>query len=102
MQNDIHANEQRLQRKLDLLLRTGIVLMESAADTNRIVRNMRRIAAFLGLDEQHLTITVLYGNITVDYSDASHSFSKTAQTMRYSINMKAISSISRLSWRCIQ
>ena len=28
-----------LRRKLDLLLRTGKILVESAADTNRIVRN---------------------------------------------------------------
>ena len=32
-----------LRRKLDLLLRTGKLLMESAADTNRIERNMKRV-----------------------------------------------------------
>ena len=32
-----------LRRKLDLLLRTGKILVESAADTNRIVRNMNRV-----------------------------------------------------------
>ena len=37
-----------LRRKLDLLLRTGKILVESAADTNRIVRNMNRVAAYLG------------------------------------------------------
>ena len=36
-----------LRRKLDLLLRTGKLLMESAADTNRIERNMKRVAAFM-------------------------------------------------------
>ena len=36
-----------LRRKLDLLLRTGKILVESAADTNRIVRNMNRVAAYL-------------------------------------------------------
>lgn len=35
-----------LRRKLDLLLRTGKLLVESAADTNRIDRNMKRVAAF--------------------------------------------------------
>lgn len=38
-----------LRRKLDLLLRTGKLLMESAADTNRIERNMKRVAAFMGI-----------------------------------------------------
>ncbi len=43
-----------LRRKLDLLLRTGKILVESAADTNRIVRNMNRVAAYLGLPEEKM------------------------------------------------
>ena len=43
-----------LRRKLDLLLRTGKLLMESAADTNRIERNMKRVAAFMGIPEEKL------------------------------------------------
>ena len=31
-----------IRRKLDLLLRTGKLLVESLADTNRVVRNMIR------------------------------------------------------------
>ena len=34
-----------IRRKLDLLLRTGKLLVESLADTNRVVRNMNRVAA---------------------------------------------------------
>lgn len=32
-----------LRRKLDLLLRTGQLLVESAADTNRVVRNLNPV-----------------------------------------------------------
>lgn len=49
-------SEKLLLRKLDLLLRTGKLLMESAADTSRIMRNMKRTAAYLGLPDEHLTI----------------------------------------------
>ena len=35
--------EKLLRRKLDLLLKTGQMLVESAADTNRIIRNMNRV-----------------------------------------------------------
>ena len=51
-------SEQVLRHKLDLLLRTGQLLLESAADTNRVMRNMKRTAAFLGLPEEHLHIYV--------------------------------------------
>lgn len=50
------TNEQEvllLRRKLDLLLRTGKLLMESAADTNRIERNMKRVAAYLGIRKRN-------------------------------------------------
>ena len=55
------TNEQEvllLRRKLDLLLRTGKLLMESAADTNRIERNMKRVAAYLGIPEEKLHIDI--------------------------------------------
>ena len=45
-----------LRRKLDLLLRTGELLMASAADTNRIDRNMKRVAAFMGIPEEKLVL----------------------------------------------
>ena len=45
-----------IRRKLDLLLRTGKLLVESAADTNRVVRNMNRVAAYLGLPEDKLHV----------------------------------------------
>ena len=39
--------EKKIRRELDLLLKTGEVLVASGADTNRINRNMHRTAAFL-------------------------------------------------------
>lgn len=98
----LNDNTRRIHRKLTILLRAGMVLMESAADTNRIVRNMRRIAAFLGLEEEHLHIDVLYGTLKVNYSDDTHSFSRFVHSDKYNINMKALAAISHLSWQAIQ
>lgn len=91
-----------LRRKLDLLLRTGQLLVESAADTNRIVRNMNRVAAFLGLPEEKLHIDVSYTMLVVNVSDGSHSFSKFQKCEKHGINMTAISAISHLSWKAIE
>ena len=57
--------ELELRRKLDLLLKTGRLLVESSADTARILRNMKRTAAFLGLPEQNLHIFVNYTMLMV-------------------------------------
>ena len=99
------TNEQEvllLRRKLDLLLRTGKLLMESAADTNRIERNMKRVAAYLGIPEEKLHIDIRWTMLMVNVSDEKHSFSKFQKCEKHGINMEAISKISKLSWRAIE
>lgn len=93
--------EKLLRRKLDLLLKTGQMLVESAADTNRIMRNMNRVAAFLGLPEEHLHIYVQYNMLMVNLSDGEHSFTKFQRCSKHGINMTTISLVSKLSWRAI-
>ena len=93
------TNEQEvllLRRKLDLLLRTGKLLMESAADTNRIERNMKRVAAYLGIPEEKLHIDIRWTMLMVNVSDEKHSFSKFQKCEKHGINMEAISKISKL------
>lgn len=71
------TNEQEvllLRRKLDLLLRTGKLLMESAADTNRIERNMKRVAAYLGIPEEKLHIDIRWTMLMVNVSDEKQFF----------------------------
>ena len=95
-------DELLLRRKLDLLLKTGKMLMESAADTNRIERNMKRVAAFMGIPEEKLHIDIRWTMIMVNVSDESHSFSKFQKCENHAINMTTISLISKLSWRAIE
>ena len=85
-----------------MLLRTGQLLVESAADTNRIMRNMKRTAAFLGLPEEHLHIYVQFNMLMVNLSDNEHSFTKFQRCDKHGINMTTISLISKLSWKAIR
>ena len=91
-----------LRRKLDLLLRTGKILVESSTDTSRIMRNMKRTAAYLGLNEEQLHIHITYNMLMVNLSDGTHSFSKFQRCDKHGIEMHAISDISKLSWSAIK
>ena len=91
-----------LRRKLDLLLRTGKLLMESAADTNRIERNMKRVAAFMNILEEKLHIDIRWTMIMVNVSDEQHSFSKFQKCENHAINMTMISQISKLSFKATE
>ena len=100
--DDRILKEKKIRRELDLLLRTGEVLVASGADTNRIIRNMHRTAAFLGLPEENLHIHVTYNMLQVNLSDEEHSLSKFQRCDRHGINMTAITEISQLSWKAIR
>ena len=89
-------------RRVDLLLRTGQLLVESAADTNRIVRNMKRTAAYLDIPEEKLHIDVSYTMLQVNVSDDLHSYTKFQKCEKHGINMTAISEVSKLSWRAME
>ena len=101
MEKNKSYSECLLRRKLDLLLRTGKILVESSADTSRIMRNMKRTAMYLGLPEDDLHIHITYNMLMVNLSDEEHSFSKFQRCDKHGINMEAISAVSRLSWRAI-
>ncbi len=102
MDREIQQSERLLlRRKLHLLLRVGKLLVESAADTNRIERNMKRVAAFLAIPQDKLHIDIRWTMVIVNVSDESHSFSKFQKCEHHAVNMTTITEISKLAWRAI-
>lgn len=91
-----------LRRKINIILRVGKLLMESAADTNRIERNMKRVAAFLGIPENVLHIDIRWSMLIVNVSDETHSFSKMQRCDNHVVNMSMITAVSKLSWKAIE
>ena len=96
------ADNQQLHRRVDLLLHTGKLLVESLADTNRVVRNMKRTAAFLGIAEDKLHINVSFTMLMVNVSDGDYSFTKFQRIESNGVNMTAISAVSKLSWKALE
>ena len=88
-------------RRMKVLLKVGCKLMESSADTQRILRNMKRTAAFLGFKEENLQIYVDYNLLMVNYSDDRCSYTRFQRCSNHAIDMAGISAISKLSWRAI-
>ena len=98
LETTVKIHDQQLHRRVDLLLRTGKLL----ADTNRIVRNMKRTAAYLGIPEEKLHINVSFTMLMVNVSDGDYSFTKFQRIEGHGVNMTAISEVSKLSWRAIE
>ena len=96
LETTVKVHDQQLHRRVDLLLRTGKLLVESLADTNRIVKNMKRTA---GIPEEKLHINVSFTMLMVNVSDGDYSFTKFQRIEGHGVNMTAISEVSKLSWR---
>ena len=83
--------------RLDLLLRTGCLLMESAADTSRTMRTMKRVAAYLGLPLERLHIYIVYNMLMVNLSDTERSYTKFQRVERHGVNLDTLRQVSHLS-----
>jgi uncharacterized membrane protein YjjP (DUF1212 family) len=91
-----------LGRKLDLMLRTGKLLIQSLADSNRIDRNMRRIAVYMGIPADKFHMHITYTTLMINISDGGQSVTKFQKCTTHGVNMTALSEISKLSWRAIE
>lgn len=96
------SDVQLLRRKLDLLVRTGCLLMASNADCPRIMRNMERCEAYLGLPSEFIHIYLNYNIIMVNLSDETHSFSKYQRVDSHCVEFTVISKVSKMLWTAIK
>ena len=95
------ANSPRnlLEQKIDLLLRTGQLLMQNGADSNRIDRNMRRVAEFLEIPAGRFHMHINYTTLMITIGDQINSFTKFRKCSGHAVNMTVISAVSRLTVR---
>lgn len=96
------VKEVDLNRRIDLLLRVGQLLVDSSADTARVLRNMYRTAAYLGLPEDKVNIYVGFEMLMVNFAGERGSYTRYRRCMKHGVDFDRISGISRLSWRAIK
>ena len=89
-------------QKAELILTVGQLLMENGADTTQIVRDMKRVAAFMGIDEAKVHMHIMFTTIMLNISDEHHSHTSFRKCPKHGVNMKTISAVSRLRWRALR
>lgn len=94
--------EKNLERRLDLLLRTGCLLMQSNADTSRTMRTMKRVASYLGLPLDRLHIYIVYNMLMVNLSDAEQSYTKFQRVETHGVNLDTLRQVSHLSCQALR
>ena len=92
-----NSESRLLHRQLDLLLRTGMVLMENAADTSRVMRTMKRVATWMKLPIEDMHVHIVNDMLMVNVSNADHSYTKFQRVEHNRINYDILREVSRLS-----
>ena len=64
--NDAFAE---IGRKAELILTVGQLLMENGADTPQIVRDMKRVAAYMGIEAEKFHLHIMYTTLMLNISD---------------------------------
>ncbi len=102
MKEQLEKGEQILGKKLDLLLRTGQLLIQSLADSNRVTRNLLRVATFMGIPSDKFQMYINYTTILINVSEEGRSLTKLKKCKNHGVNMNIIAGISNLSWQAIE
>lgn len=91
-----------LSRKLALLLRTGKMLIENLADSNRIDRNIRRAVLFMGIPEDRFHMHISYTTLMINISKGHNSTTRFQKCSHHGANMNMLADLSTLTWKALE
>jgi uncharacterized membrane protein YjjP (DUF1212 family) len=91
----------RIGYKMHLLLQVGKALMESGADTDRTVRDMKRAAAYMGIPPERIHQHTMYTTLMLNVNDDQHSYTEFCKCRNHGINMTTLSAVSKLTWKAL-
>lgn len=97
--NDAFAE---IGQKAELILTVGQLLMENGADTPQIVRDMKRVAAYMGIEAEKFHLHIMYTTLMLNISDEHHSHTSFRKCPKHAVNMRIVSAVSKLTWRAMK
>ena len=98
----LHETFSAIGKKTELLLTVGQLLMENGSDTIRIIRDMKRVAAYMGIDEKKFHLHIMYTTLMLNISDEEHSYTNFRKCQKHAVDMRIISAVSKLTWRAMR
>ena len=96
------GKEPSIYDKMQLVLRTGKLMLECGADTKRCVRDMLRTAAYLGMDWQKLQLHMAYTTIMLNVYEQGKSYTMFCKCYRHGVDLKTNLQVSGLSWQALR
>lgn len=91
-----------ISKKAELILTVGQLLVEHGANTGQVIRDMKRVAAFMGITDSEFHLHVMYTTLLLNISDGLRSHTSFRKCLKHGVDMRIISSVSKLTWRALR
>ncbi len=91
-----------ISKKAELILTVGQLLVEHGANTGQVIRDMKRVAAFMGIPENKFHLHVMYTTLLLNISDDLQSYTSFRKCLKHGVDMRIISAVSKLTWRALR
>ena len=83
---------------MQLILDIGQLMMENGASSKRVVRDMLRAAAYLGIYWENVQIHITYSTIMINVDDGVTSETMFRKCYKHGVNMMTTLLANQLSW----
>ena len=91
-----------LKQKMEIILTVGKILAENGATTDRIIRNSKRLAAFMKIPEENFNLQITPSAIFFNIFDGEKSNISFKNCEKHAIDMNLITSISNFTWNALK
>ena len=91
-----------LKQKMEIILTVSKILAENGATTDRIIRNAKRLAAFMKIPEENFNLQVTPSAIFLNIFDDEKSNISFKNCEKHAIDLNLITSISNFTWNALK
>ena len=88
--------------KMQLILKVGGILMENGADSDRIMRYMVRVAAYMGIPKENLDCHIMFTTIMLNVKDQERTYAEIHKCRKHTANMAMVAHMSRMIWGALR
>lgn len=92
----------QIGHKMKLLVDTGRLLMETGANTNHLIRDVKRVAVFMGMKEEEVHVHVTHNTIMVAITTDDRSYTSFTKAATHGVDMTKLSALRKLTWRALE
>lgn len=86
-----------INRKMELILTVGQILLENGATTDRIIRTSQRAAALMDIPAENFHMHVMPSVLFLNISDGERTYTEFRNCPKHAINMDIVTSVSHFT-----